>query len=152
MYVDNLGILSVSHDTVETGLREVEEVFGAHSLILHPGVVSCGTTKALGCVIRGDLLASRVPPERYHKLRQAIQGLLERKRVSGRFLEIVIGHAAFVALMNRPVLSVFNAVYRYISAHYFKPAVLWESVREELTVFRGLMIFLHADWGRPWNT
>eukprot|EP00439_Symbiodinium_sp_Y106_P036841 s1194_g4.t1 len=54
--------------------------------------------------------------------------------------------------MNRPVLSVFNAVYRYISAHYFKPAVLWESVREELTVFRGLMIFLHADWGRPWNT
>ncbi|CAE7279311.1 unnamed protein product [Symbiodinium natans] len=152
VYVDNLGVLSVNHDTVETALREVEDVFGSHKLILHPGLVSSGTTKALGCALRGDLLASRVTSDRYHKLRQAIQGVLERKRVSGRILEVLVGHATFVALMNRHVLSVFNTVYRYINAHYHKPAPLWTTVREELSVFRGLMIFLHADWARPWNT
>ncbi|CAE7489577.1 unnamed protein product, partial [Symbiodinium natans] len=152
VYVDNLGVLSVNHDTVETALREVEDVFGSHKLILHPGLVSSGATKALGCALRGDLLASRVTSDRYHKLRQAIQGVLERKRVSGRILEVLVGHATFVALMNRHVLSVFNTVYRYINAHYHKPAPLWTTVREELSVFRGLMIFLHADWARPWNT
>ena len=128
-----------------------ERVFESENLVLHPGLVSTGSTQALGCDLRGDLLASRVTPERYHKLRPAIGGLLARKKVSGRLLEVVSGHATFVGLTCRPVLSVFNTVYRYIRSHYERPATLWPTVRQELQAFRGLMVFLHADWGRPWN-
>ena len=52
--------------------------------------------------------------------------------------------------MNRRVLSVFNAV-RFINSAYTQPQTLWRTVREELQAFRGLMIFLHADWARSWN-
>ena len=71
VYVDNLGLLSTDLRTAETGIREVEQVFTEHQLILHAGAVSGGSTRALGCDLRADLLASRVTPERYHNLRQA---------------------------------------------------------------------------------
>ena len=110
VYVDNLGLMSVDQSSVEEGLKDVERVFESENLVLHPGLVSTGSTQALGCDLRGDLLASRVTPERYHKLRQAIGGLLARKNASGRLLEVVIGHATFVGLTCRPVLSLFNTV------------------------------------------
>ncbi|CAE7471367.1 unnamed protein product, partial [Symbiodinium pilosum] len=61
----------------------------------------------------------------------------------GRLLEVLIGHATFAGLMNRPVLRVFNTVYRFINSSYTKPSKLW-AVRDELIAFRGLMIFLRA--------
>ena len=76
--------------------------------------------------------------------------MLERKRISGRLLEVIIGQATFAGLMCRPILSVFPHGL-YINSSYYKPSVLWESAREELRAFKGLMIFLHADWTRPWN-
>ena len=141
----------LSTEFCETGICEVEEDFTEHQNLLHAGTVSTGSTRALGCDLRADLLASRITPERYHNRRQALDGLLRRRRVSGRLLEVVIGHATFVGLMCRPVLSVFNTVYRFIQAHYSKPTPLWETAREELRAFKGLMIFLHADWCRGWN-
>ena len=124
-------------------MKEVEEVFEHRQLILHREIHQ-GSTKALGCELRGDLLASRVTPERSHKLRQAISGVLNRRKVSGRTLEVVIGHATFVSLTNRGLLSVCNTVYKYIQS-CFDPHILGPSVREELQAFRGLLIFLHAD-------
>ena len=44
VYVDNLGILSINRDSVE----EVETVFHSHHLVLHPGQISTGSTRALG--------------------------------------------------------------------------------------------------------
>ena len=44
VYVDNLGILSINRDSVE----EVETVFNSHHLVLHPGQISTGSTRALG--------------------------------------------------------------------------------------------------------
>ena len=56
--------------------------------MLHAGTVSRGSTRALGCDLRADLLASRITPERYHNLHQALEGVLRRRRVSGKTLEI----------------------------------------------------------------
>ncbi len=151
VYVDNLGIMSTDEHTVDESLKEVQEVFEKEQLILHPGVVHSQSVKALGCNLCGELLASRVTPERFHRLHQALAAILNRKKVSGRILEVVIGHATFVALTNRGLLSVFNTVYKFMRSHYYTPAVLWRTVREELFVFRSLMIYLHADWGRQWN-
>ena len=152
VYVDNLGILSTDEIQVERGLEEVKETFESRNLHLHPGEVRCGAMKALGCELRGDLMASRITIERFHKLRQAITGVLMRKKVSGRLLEVVVGHATFAGLTNRALLSVFHTTYRYIRTHYDYPSTLWSSVREEMQAFRSLMIYLHADWTRPWNT
>lgn len=151
VYVDNLGILSTCHDSVEEGLKQVQEIFHADQLILHLGAVHSSSVRALGCDLHGELMASTVTPERYHKVHQAIQGLLQRKKVSGRILEVVVGHATFVALTCRSLLSIFNTTYRYIRATYYQPSILWKSVQKELFAFRSLMIYLHSDWTRPWN-
>ena len=78
--------------------------------------------------------------------------VLAHKRVSGRILEVVLGHGTLAGLMCRPTLSTFNALYRFINVQYDRPAKLWDTVRDELRCFRGLMMFLHADWTRQWNT
>lgn len=152
VYVDNLGVISPHEGIVRKTLSELPQAFDQEGLILHPGEIQHETVKALGCQLRGDILATRITPERFHKVRLSIEAVLRRKKVSGQVLEIVIGHATFCALTNRQLLSVFHTVYRYIRSSYYSPSILWNSVREELEAFKGLMIFLQADWWRPWNT
>ena len=151
VYVDNLGILSSHEGVVRNALQELDEHFSRQGLLLHPGEVSQGETKALGTILDGNQLCSRITPERFHKVRQSIRGILRRKKISGRTLEIVIGHATFCALNNRMLLSCFHSCYKFIQACYYSPTALWTSARAELQAFAGMMIFLRSDWWRPWN-
>ena len=151
VYVDNLGILSPHEGVVRNALQELDEHFSRQGLLLHPGEVSQGETKALGTILDGNQLCSKITPERFHRVRQSIRGILRRKRVSGRTLEIVIGHATFCALNNRMLLSCFHSCYKFIQACYYSPTALWTSARAELQAFAGMMIFLRSDWWRPWN-
>ena len=150
-FVDNLGIVSDSESLVRQRLNELEKVLTDKGLLLHPGEIQGHQVKALGVTLNGTSLCTRVSPERFHRVRQAMRGLLQRRRVSGRAVEVVLGHATFCALANRRLLSVFHAVYKFIRRHYSESAVLWPSVRDELRAFAGLMIFLQSDWSRPWN-
>lgn len=63
----------------------------------------------------------------------------------------MLGHCTFIGLTNRLLLSIFHSIYAFIRKEYYTPSRLWDSVREELIAFRGLMIFLQSDWARPWN-
>ncbi len=114
VYVDNLGILSPDRELVSQALAEVERIFEAGQLLLHAGEIHSRSVKALGVELRGDILAVRITPSRYHKVRQAITGILERKRVSGKLVEVVLGHCTFIGLTNRLLLSVFHTVYAFV--------------------------------------
>lgn len=151
VYVDNLGIISPHRGLVQSALSQLPEAFDAEGLILHPGELQHERVKALGCELRGDILATRLTPERFHKVRLSIEGVLRRRKVTGQVLEIVLGHATFCALTCRSLMSIFNTIYRFIQSNYYCPAVLWRTVREELVCFKGLMIYLHSDWWRGWN-
>ena len=152
VYVDNLGIVSPHRGVVQSALQELDSHFGGKGLLLHPGEVHSEETKALGTILDGKNLCSRICPERYHKVRQSIRGLLQKPRVTGQMVEVVLGHATFCALNNRMLMSIFHSCYKFIRAHYFEPVAMWEAVRREFTAFSGLMIFLRADWWRPWNS
>lgn len=151
VYVDNLGILSPHEAVVHSSLQELDQHFGSSGLLLHPGEVSGDKTKALGTILDGKNLCSKITQERFHRVRQAIRGLLRRGRSTGQSLEVLIGHATFCGLNNRMLLAVFHTCYKFIRRHYFDPSTLWDSVRNELRAFAGLMIFLRSDWWRPWN-
>ena len=150
-YVDNLGIISTSEDIVRQGLVELEETFTKQGLLLHPGEIQSSRVKALRVNLDGSKLCTRLTPERFHRVRQGIRGLLRRRRVSGRTVEIVLGHATFCALANRRLLSIFHSVYKFIRKSYSSPIPLWPSACDELRAFAGLMVFLQSDWCRPWN-
>eukprot|EP00972_Heterocapsa_arctica_P018924 2795584-Heterocapsa_arctica.AAC.1 len=49
--------------------------------------------------------------KRFWRVRAGLLHAVRRGRLSGRALEVLIGHATFCGLSNRPVLSVFHTVY-----------------------------------------
>ena len=150
-YVDNLGIVSTCEVAVRQGLAEIEDAFNSRGLLVHPGEIQHAQVKALGVCLNGTTLCTRLTPERFHRVRQGIRGLLLRRRVSGRTVEIILGHATFCALANRRLLSIFNAAYKFVRSSYSSPTPLWSSVRDEFRAFAALMPFLQSDWHRPWN-
>ncbi|CAK9009278.1 Protein kinase domain-containing protein [Durusdinium trenchii] len=133
-------------------LGELTDKFTDKKLLLHPGEIQHEHIKALGVQMDGKLLKSTLTPDRFHRVRQGVRGLLRRGRCTGKVLEIVIGHCTYCGLMNRCLLSTFHASYKFIRNSYYEAAPLWNSVKAELRAFSGLMALLVADWSRPWNS
>ena len=73
---------------------------------------------ALGVEFSSEKRGFLPTAKRYWQLRQAIRWLLERKRVSGEQLEVIMGHATFFCMPNRKALAIFHTVYRYIRSKY----------------------------------
>ena len=151
VYVDNLGMLSTDIGALKEALTQVTEEFYAHGLDLHPGEVAQEGVDTLGCRVDGVKHRTSLKPSRVHKVRQALHGLLNRGKCSGRLLENLIGHLTYSFLMARPLLSIFDRTYKFIKRHYDMKVPLWPSVRDELSAALGGMIFCQADWTRKWN-
>lgn len=152
VYVDNLGIIGQSKEGVTSALSSMEDHFNSKQLLLHPGEVHSDSVKALGIQLNGSSKTTRITPDRLHKVRAGLRGLISRGRCSGKVLEILVGHATFCGLSCRLVLSVFHATYKFIEKNYDKVTPLWGSVRDELRAFAGLMVFFESDWTRGWNS
>ena len=149
VYVANLGLLSFDEGTVSSKLSQAVADFTRAGLQLHETSSGSGDQVALGSVLACDRFHTRLTTKRFWNLRLAISGFLRRKKVSGKALEVLLGHMTFAALANRWTLSVFNTVYRFVREFYVEAAEMWNEVRQELYAFRGLMIYLQADWSVP---
>jgi len=151
VYVDNLGIIHTDAGVVEKALDELVLAFDGCGLILHGSEVSSGEVKALGCLLEGSRMCTRLTGERLWKVHQGIAGLVRRKKCTGVALEKVIGHCTFCGLMNRMSLSCFHVVYKFIQRHYHEAAFLWSSVVDELRAFQGCLFLTVQEWDRQWH-
>ena len=93
----------------------------------------------MGVELRGSKMESRAAHDRYWTVKRATQYMLGRRRVCCGELEVLVGHAPFLALSRREVLSVFFTVYRFIGSCRGIRCELWASVKEELRAFVALM-------------
>ena len=126
------------------------EVFDDRGLRIH--AENCGKSgEALGFFLDGVNLRSSLTLKRLRRVRRGLRAACRRKRLTGQALEILVGHATFCGLSNRPLLSVFHTVYRFIERHYGEAAEVWPSIREELRAFAGLMTFSTTDWRLQWD-
>ena len=105
---------------------------------------------SLGTVLDTGRRRSSLAPRRFWKLRHGIDAILKAKTVIGTTLEVVIGHATFCSLLARPALSCFHSVYKYIQRIGPSRGILWDTLRDELRAFQGLMVLLVAEWDRGW--
>ena len=120
-------------------------------MLLHE--ISVGTeSHGLGCFRDGRRLKVLLKPERLWKVRLATEALLRRKRCSGKILEVLIGHLTYCFLVRRPLLSIFNAVCKFIQAYPSSTAMMWESVRDELFVAKSLLFLAVGDWTPQWSS
>jgi hypothetical protein len=84
---------------------------------------------ALGMLMDGRsgyVTAAKMP-----RLVEATRYLLSVPWVSSKQVEVLTGHWVWAALIRRPLLSIFNAVFKF-SAAGFRKVRLWPTVKQEL--------------------
>jgi hypothetical protein len=104
-----------------------------------------GCVEGLGLEIDGESGRIGVSPAKLWKLCDATVALLSQRFVSGDQLRVLMGRWTWACLVNRPSLSVFNSVYRYIEVADYRHFILWPSVRRELELVLGLAPLLFVD-------
>ncbi|CAK0812161.1 unnamed protein product [Prorocentrum cordatum] len=153
VYVDNFLALGTCRSTVEQLVRQVDEGLQPRGLPTHEVATSSLEEEVLGWEINGRLGFIQPRPERAWRIRLALDGLLETKKVSARDIEKVVGHCTFLALLSRTSLSIFRSVYTFIARHRdHGTAPLWESVRWELEALRNVIPLIRRDFGAPWSS
>ncbi len=150
--MDNLGVLGLILEEVTQGLSEAVALFDQAGLETHERQIVEGGGKALGTLLDGVNLRTRLTPQRFWRVFQGLGYALQCKRLPGRVWEILLGHATFCALVRRELLSCFNCIYAFIRKKYYESQPLWSSAREEIVAFRGGMFMLFADWTLPWSS
>ena len=65
--------------------------------------------------------------------------------------EVILGHCTFLGLQERGCLSTFFTIYQFIRKYYLSSEPLWDSAREKLVCFLGLMYFLQRSWRLSWS-
>ena len=92
----------------------------------------------------------RPTAERFANARQAIRLALRQRFLAGWQLEILVGHITVLALLRRETLAIVHATYRFMRSEYQHFSRIWNSCREELACFMGVMVLIVADWTRGW--
>ena len=71
--------------------------------------------------------------------------LFHDPKVSSKQLQRLVGHLAFVMMLNRTFLLILSACYSFARAEYTTPKVLWHSVVRELTHAHNLLPLCFTD-------
>ncbi|CAK0807139.1 unnamed protein product [Prorocentrum cordatum] len=152
VYVDHVGLLSLDASYVKGALADTVAAFDAAGLIMHDISVDSDAAEALGVTLDGQKHQTLVNHRRYWKVRLGLRRALSLRRLAGRELEVLLGHCKFVGLMCRETLSAWHTVYTFIRERCWAKSDVWESARQELECFLGLMPPLRSEWDRPWLT
>lgn len=79
----------------------------------------------------------------------AIRAVLRRKRVHGKFLQILVGHINHFFQLCRPALSCMSSIYKFVADHSHHRYPMWPSVRRELKTVMGLLHVIEFDMSAP---
>ena len=151
VFVDNLGVFGVGKASVRDRLSHACESFDKRGLKTHEQEVQSGIVTCLGNQL--DCVEHRSSPTdmRFWRLKRALEYALSVKRLPGTHLG---GNSRTLHLSWCPgagCLSTFFTIYQFIRKSYYTSEPLWDSVREELVCFLGLMYFLQSSWRLLWS-
>ncbi|CAK0880601.1 unnamed protein product [Prorocentrum cordatum] len=150
VYVGNLGVALASEPLVSDAVQQLVRGFDEQGSFLRGRSVSM-EAETLGTEVSGPRWKTRVTQERFWWIRQAINGLRRRRRLTGWAVEVLVGHCTCSGLPARGALSVIHAAHAFTRKFYATTATPWLDTRAELEVFRGLLIFLESDWALLWK-
>jgi len=151
VYVDNIGVVGVVHSTVAAALDECVLQLDSRGLTTHDTELHSNFGDVLGVELNSELKCTRLTAKRYWRLERGLGAALARRCLSGKDVEILVGHCTFAGLIFRQSLSIFHACYAYVQSAGEKKCVIWPSVRQELQSFKDILPLLESDWELPWN-
>ena len=97
------------------------------------------SAQPFGCHFDGARLRVGSKPEKLWRLRRAFNWLASGAPVSGRQVEVLLGHFVVESLHHRPLLSVPRALYAFIRDSYFDRVPLWDSAAREAPIVAALL-------------
>ncbi len=148
-YVDNYVVLGTCKKKVEQLATAGVAALREKGLVVHEEEKAEGSIKVLGWQFDNTVL--KPLPHRVWRVRLAIKQILMHGRSTGRQLEKIVGHAAFISLGRRESLSVFGETYTFIHRRYSYPHRLWKSVRRELQIYAAVCPLIWRDLSSPWS-
>ena len=150
-YVDNFVAISQTEGRAKALAEAVGIALNKHGLPTHEVEAGYGV-ETLGWAFSADHPMVSITGKRLWRIRLATLELLRGNRASGRTLERLVGHYTFAGLMQRGMLSVFQAVYCFIRRNYEREAELWPEARRELTWAASLLCLVRRDLSSEWST
>ena len=111
---------------------------------------AAGRTECLGVMVDGAKGLVGVDPRKLCALVAATRDVIRRGRSTGHAISQLIGRWTWAMLVNRPSLSIFSAVYRYIIISERRCYGLWPSVVRELEMAMAIAPLLVTSIRRQW--
>ncbi|CAK0804545.1 unnamed protein product, partial [Prorocentrum cordatum] len=149
-YVDNFATVSLSPEVATASCQAIRDVLVARGLPVEEFAPAAQRVTFTGLDILGDVGVIRCKVDRLSRLRQALLGLLRRGLASPLALSAVVGHCTWGMITNRPMLSIFHAVYRFMGQDSRRALPLWPSVVSELRAAASLIPLWWADVRAEW--
>ncbi|CAK0838494.1 unnamed protein product [Prorocentrum cordatum] len=132
VYVDNVGVLGADKIEVQKSLDNIKNVLNSNKMQCHEVQEAGQVRDALGIEFNGALKCFRSAGKRYWKIRWTLEAFLKAPKVTGKALEVLLGHCTYLAMLQRPLLSCFALVYKFARRCRHSWAPLWPTAREEL--------------------
>ena len=152
IYADNNNHIGVESSVVNRDQQVMLEELHKHGLDTHEEMEANTLIESLGVRVNGLVGQVTTTPTRDWRLDRALEGLaFHRPFISGRELEVIVGHITIRALLNRNLMSILRHAYVFIRQTYDRRQRLWKSVAKEMQIFRGVMVLGVANICSQWD-
>lgn len=150
VYADNKAVFGRSFEEVARSYEALCAAVSDQKLPIHEktGVINEG--EFLGVKINGVEGYIGPTEKRVWRVKQAFDYLSKRPRVSGEDVLHLVGHATYLFLFNRPLLSIFRHLYDFAASLGSQRAKLWSGAAEEARV-RNLVGLTRCSLRRVWQ-
>lgn len=147
-YIDNFVAFSHVPGRAGRAALGVEEELRRSGLHAHPIEASQGG-ELLGWMFSAEEPVVSAKPRRMWRLRLALGHALSRPTLSGKQVEVLIGHCTHAFLLRRELVACFNAVYAFVREASEGQVKTWPSVRRELRWVKSLLCYCLGDLSLP---
>lgn len=152
VYIDDLNIFgSDEHKIRQIQDNYIDQVTSLGLVVKNSKLVrpSADGVECVGIEINGTSKECGVTVNKLWNLCEETVQFLSRETATGLQLSRLVGKWSWAILVNRPVFSVFSAVYRFIQCAGPKMFVIWPGVRRELHCVIGLAPLLFTNISKP---
>jgi hypothetical protein len=153
VYIDDLNLFGP--DPNELAQLQKQYISAAESvgLPVKPSKVvlpSDTGVECLGLTVNGSQHEVGLSISKLVNLRSDTVRLLSSNECTGVMMSQIVGKWTWAALVSRPLLSVFSAVYRFIECAGYRQFTIWNSVRRELSMMIDLAPLFFTKLSSEW--
>ncbi|CAK0796211.1 unnamed protein product, partial [Prorocentrum cordatum] len=150
-YSDNVNVIGLDPVAVGELRDKIVSTFERHGFAMHEISPVSDAAVILGASVGGSPPSTRRVLNKLLLVRGALQWLASGPTVTGRQVEVIVGHYVALTSFNRLGLSVMRSLYDFIRDKYVMPTRLWASCRYEAWVMADVSLLLSARLDRPWS-